>query len=171
MAFLSPEAIVRELPIVKGDYILDIGSGHGAYAFEIAKVSSGAKVLAIDIDVRALDAIANNAITLGYHNIDTLETDIEQTWPLESYSADGALLINVLHTVTNRSKVLNEIHRVMKPHSYLIVIEWNGDTVFGPGIYAIDKGSMLSLLTSHGYKVVSELPAGSHHYGLLLETL
>ena len=171
MSFLDPKAIVMQMPILEGDLILDLGCGSGAYSFEIAKIYRKVKVYAIDKNRDMLDSIVHSAVMQSVTQIETLEIDLEHRWPIESVSADHALIINVLHACKDKVSVLSELRRVMKPHSYIVVIDWSDDTTFGPGPYAIKKDDMVQILTNAGFRIKSDIPAGHHHYGMIIENI
>lgn len=172
MSFLRPVDIIRHLPILAGDTILDVGSGLGAYTIELAKLSLKNKVLAIDINRNVLDMLAYTAVTLGLSGIDTIEMNIEKPWPIAPLSVDGALLINILHATTDKDKVLQHLHQSLKPHAYAILVDWRDVYKVGPGEkYIIKEEEAREMISRNGFKVKSDIPAGSHHYGLLLETV
>ncbi len=171
MSFLMPSEIIKKLPILAGDTILDIGSGSGAYSIELAKLSLKNKVIAIDINRNVLDLLSHNATTFNLNHIETIEMNIQKPWPIAPLSADGALLINIMHAVNDKDKVLRYLHDTLKPHAYAILVDWRDVYKFGPGgNYIIKENDMIEIVNRNGFKVKSNIPAGSHHYGLLLET-
>ena len=174
MSFLSPYAVVSQMPIISGDRVLDIGCGLGAFSIAIVERYPHVQVTAMDIDRDKLDILASSTLRLGHPSIHTLECDIADIWPVDTLSIDGAVLANILHAFTKEkiNFILAELHRVMRPHSVAIVIEWNSDiTNMGPRHHAISEDIMRSLLSKNGFKVKENIPAGSHHYGLLIETI
>lgn len=172
MSFLRPVDIIRHLPIVAGDTILDVGAGSGAYSIELAKLSLKNKVLAMDINRNVLDLLSYTSTTLGLNDIETIEMNIEKAWPISPLSADGALFINILHSVIDKDKVVNSLYKSLKPHAYVILIDWREAYKFGPGgNYIVTEDQARDIVGRNGFKVKSNIPAGSHHYGLLLEVV
>jgi len=57
----------RVLPPIKNPSILDIGCGYGAQTIELAKMCNG-YITAIDIDVKALEALRRKTEELGFSN-------------------------------------------------------------------------------------------------------
>ncbi len=172
MSFLAPHAVISQMPIVSGDHVLDIGCGLGAFSLAIVEHYPHANVMAMDIDRDKLDILAANALRLGYSNIHTLECDLLSPWPIETLSIDGAVVANVMHVLNGVDFVLSELHRVMKPHSIAVVIEWSSDNInIGPRHHTISESTMRDLLSQRGFKVRENIPAGTYHYGLLIEAI
>ncbi len=170
MSFLMPNQMIKQLPILSGDTILDVGAGSGAYSIELAKLNLKNKVIAMDINRNVLDLLSHNAITFNLNHIETLEMNIENPWPIAPLSADGALLINILHAINDKDKVLQYLYKALKPHAYVILVDWREADKIGPGEnYIIKEDEMRDIVNRNGFKVKSNIPAGSHHYGLLLE--
>ncbi len=172
MSFLLPPDVIRHLPILAGDTILDVGAGSGAYSIELAKLSLKNKVMAMDINRNVLDLLSYTAVTLGLNDIETIEMNIEKPWPISPLSADGALFINILHAINDKNKVMSYLHNSLKPHSYVILIDWRDVYKFGPGEkYIVKEEEAKDIVSNSGFRVKSNIPAGSHHYGFLLEVI
>ena len=181
MAFLEPQAVVGQMPIINGDHILDIGCGLGAFALAVAERYSHAHVTAMDIDIDKLDILAANTLRLQHLNVHTLKCDIAEAWPIETLTIDGAIVANILHIFKNDKIdfILSELHRVMKPHAMAVVIEWKSDDnidtthsmAIGPRDHAIGEAEMLEILKRNGFVVKANIPAGVYHYGLLIESI
>ena len=129
MAFMSPREIIRQLPILPGDTTLDIGAGAGAFTYEIAQLYPQNRTIAMDINTNTLDLIAHNATMLNYKGVETMYANIEKPWPMSDLYADSALLINVLHAIdmSKHKDVFAELYRVLKPHAFAIISDWNGE--------------------------------------------
>ena len=172
MSFLLPSEVIRHLPILAGDTILDVGAGSGAYSIELAKLSLKNKLIAVDINRNLLDLLVYTAVTLSLGDIETIEMNIEKSWPIAPLSVDGAMLVNILHAVNDKDKVLQHLHQSLKPHAYAILVDWRDVSKVGPGEkYIIKEDEVREMISRNGFKVKSDIPAGSHHYGFLLETV
>lgn len=83
--------MVRFAPLIRpGGLVLDVACGHGRHARYLAKL--GHRVLATDIDVSGLSALADDP------QITALERDLEaDAWPFTAGQFDGIVVANYLH--------------------------------------------------------------------------
>lgn len=107
--------------IKKGDTVIDLGSGAGNDCF-VARHETGAegKVLGIDFTPIMIDKARTNAEKLGYNNVEFREGDID-AMPVHNNIADVIVSNCVLNLVPNKQKVINEIHRVLKPNGHFSI--------------------------------------------------
>ncbi|MGW4371811.1 class I SAM-dependent methyltransferase [Nocardia takedensis] len=96
--------------------VLDAGCGPGLYITEL--LARGAHVIAIDAAANMIDLARRHAggqITLRRHDL---------TQPLHwlpTNSIDTALLALVIHYIDDRTALLRELHRVLRPGGHLII--------------------------------------------------
>lgn len=107
--------------IKEGDTVIDLGSGAGNDAF-VARAITGAsgKVIGIDITDKMIQKAKDNAIKLGYTNVDFRLGDIEDL-PAASSLADVIVSNCVLNLVPNKKKAFQETFRVLKPGGHFSV--------------------------------------------------
>ncbi|TNE80710.1 MAG: arsenite methyltransferase [Bacteroidetes bacterium] len=107
--------------IKKGDVVIDLGSGAGNDAF-IARHETGAegKVIGIDFTPAMIEKARSNAEKVGYHNVEFREGDLENM-PVNNDVADVIVSNCVLNLVPDKTKVLNEIYRVLKPGGHFSI--------------------------------------------------
>ncbi len=116
--FMPPRNILEEADIVPGGCVLDYGCGPGSYAIDVAQlVGESGKVYALDIHPLALQSVRNRASKKNFTNVVTILSDCATG--LESESIDVVLFYDTLHTLGDPDAVLQELHRVLKPHSSL----------------------------------------------------
>jgi len=113
--FFSPRAkILAEVGIQPGWSILDYGCGPGGYIKDAAGLAGPrGKVYALDIHPSALAMVD----ALGLNNVQTILSDCDTG--LESNSLDAVLLYDTFHDLSESYRVLNELHRVLKPGGLL----------------------------------------------------
>lgn len=75
------ELVVELATLLKPTAIWDVGTGSGAIAVTLTKEIPGAKILATDIDARALSVAKKNARLLGAKNVTFLKSDLLQPSP------------------------------------------------------------------------------------------
>ena len=150
--------------ILKGDTVLDLGSGAGNDCFVArALVGETGKVIGIDFADKMLEKARENTLALGYKNIEFFKGDIEQL-PINNAEVDVVVSNCVLNLVPNKQKAFSEIFRVLKtgghfsvsdivitgtlPDKLLKEAEMYAGCVAG----AIPKADYLGLILQQGFK-------------------
>lgn len=150
--------------IKKGDVVIDLGSGAGNDAF-IARHETGetGKVIGIDFTPAMIQKARQNAETLGFHNVEFREGDIENM-PVAANIADVIVSNCVLNLVPNKAGVIKEIYRVLKPGAHFsisdIVLEGElpaeikeaAEMYAGCVSGAIQKKDYLNLIEAAGFR-------------------
>lgn len=116
------QAIAALAPIAGGTY-LDVGCGTGDMAVEILKRSPRSRVVGIDPSEGMLavgrekvaEAGLRESISLHAGNVLDIEFDDD--------SFDGAITAFCIRNVTDRRRGLEEIRRVLRPGSRLVILE------------------------------------------------
>ena len=116
----SPKEKVAEASINPGFYVLDYGCGPGSYALAAAeRVGKSGRVYALDIHPLAVQAVQKKASKKRLKNVETILSDCKTG--LEDNTIDVVLLYDILHGLDNPQKVLQELHRILKPGGTLSV--------------------------------------------------
>lgn len=107
--------------INKGDTVLDLGSGAGNDCF-VARHETGAegKVIGIDFTPAMIKKARKNVEKLGYNNVEFRQGDIDDM-PVNCGTVDVVVSNCVLNLVPNKSKVISEIFRVLKPGGHFSI--------------------------------------------------
>ena len=104
----------------RGDVILDYGCGIGFNMIPAAEiVGEEGMVYALDIHPLAIRAVEKKIRKKGLKNVKTIISDLDTGLPDES--VDIVLLYNVLPMIKNRSALIKELYRVLKPGGVLSV--------------------------------------------------
>lgn len=116
----SRKNILAEVGIKPGSNILDYGCGTGSYTIPAAQLAGeSGKVYALDIHPLAVQKVQKVAAKKRLTNIETILSDCDTALPDDSI--DVALLYDILHNLSEPNKVLEELHRVLKPGGILSV--------------------------------------------------
>jgi ubiquinone/menaquinone biosynthesis C-methylase UbiE len=121
---------LQEIGVCLGQTVLDFGCGYGAYTIPAAQiVGEQGRIYALDKDAKALALLKELIDASGLTNIDIVDTTGTEVIPLPDESVDVVLLFDVLHSfyfplAEERSTLLSEIYRVMKPEAFLLVSVW-----------------------------------------------
>ncbi len=122
MARVRVEALPVVLPGVRGETILDIGSGFGSLTMEIAKNNPDSQVYGIDLHDSLTGQAQMNAEVLGVPNVE-FKTGSAYAIPFERESVDAATCFFMLHHLEDIKFALFEIKRVLKKGGSLTAIE------------------------------------------------
>jgi ubiquinone/menaquinone biosynthesis C-methylase UbiE len=117
--FFSPRRnVLKEVEIEPGLHILDYGCGSGAYIAATADlVGRSGKIYALDIHPLAGQMVQNIASKKGVVNVEFIQSDCETG--LQDNSIDVVLLYDILHTLSDPNRILQELHRVLKSDGVL----------------------------------------------------
>ncbi len=107
--------------IKKGDTVIDLGSGAGNDCFVARSIAGDSgRVIGIDFTPRMIAKARENALKLGFNNIEFREGDIE-VMPVLENEADVVISNCVLNLVPDKKAVINEIFRVLKPGGHFSI--------------------------------------------------
>ncbi|KAG2183029.1 hypothetical protein INT44_006010 [Umbelopsis vinacea] len=105
-------------PYNRDGVILDIGTGHGDWAYEVASTYPKSKIIALDLNPpHAPATILNNLV---FKHI-----DITQRWDIEDNSVDFVFQrdMNRVLLKSNWDHILREMYRVTQPGGVLEILE------------------------------------------------
>jgi SAM-dependent methyltransferase len=107
--------------IEKGDTVIDLGSGAGNDAF-VARHETGetGKVIGIDFTEAMINKARLNTDKLGYNNVEFRFGDIENM-PVADDVADVIVSNCVLNLVPNKTAVIKDIYRTLKPGGHFSI--------------------------------------------------
>jgi ubiquinone/menaquinone biosynthesis C-methylase UbiE len=162
--------------IRSGWHVADAGCGSlGHFVFPAARlVGAEGKVYAIDIQRPALHAIEKTARAFQLWNIHPIWSDLEQPGAtrIPEASLDLVLLANTLHGSQNRSSMLQEVMRLLRPGGYLLIIEWNKEETppLGPPLQdRLAFEDLETYLAPHPIQSSDQFAAGEYHQGALFQ--
>ena len=109
---------LKEVGIRPGFHVLDYGCGSGSYIKATAElVGEPGKIYALDIHPLAMRAVQGIALKNRLTNVETIYSDCETG--LADNSIDMVLLYDTFYKLSNPDRVLEELHRVLKPEGVL----------------------------------------------------
>ena len=116
--FLSRMSILKEVGIKPGFHVLDYGCGPGSYVISLAElVGKSGKIYALDIHPLAIQSVQNIASKKQLTNVETICSDCKTGLP--DSSVDAVLLYDTLQELSDPDRVLEELHRILKPDGIL----------------------------------------------------
>lgn len=170
---LDPGAVVQGLSLQSGMHVADFGCGSGHFTILIAeRVGPEGRVTALDVQEPPLESVRARAKERGLTNIETVRANLEVSGSsrLSDNSQDLVLLANILFQSKNKSAIIGEAKRVIKPNGKLILIEWKkGSGGFGPpDDLRLDEGEIQQLMTTEGFAQERDIDVGQYHHVLTL---
>ena len=116
--------VVNKFVGEKINTVVDLATGTGDLAFELVKQING-KVIGLDLSENMLEIAKQKRTQYGLSNqtVDFIKGDAEKL-PFPDNYADGVTMAFGLRNMSNIKNVLSEIHRILKPNSKMIILEF-----------------------------------------------
>jgi len=111
-------------------YILDVATGTGDVALQIAKQLQPKKIVGIDISNEMLAIGRKKIAKQNLQKIITLEEADSENLPFEDNTFDAITVAYGVRNFENLEKGLSEMYRVLKPNGKMIVLEFSKPTMF-----------------------------------------
>ena len=145
--FKKPERILREMGLQKGQTVLDYGCGIGSFSIPAAKmVGDDGVVYALDIHPRAIRTVEKEIKKKRISNIKPILSARETGLP--DGCVDVVLLYDVFQMISDKDKLLEELHRVLKSDGFLFATAEHLDSDEFMNIFA--RGNLFTLIEQKG---------------------
>ena len=150
----------QKVGISQGQTVLDYGCGPGAFTIPCARiVGEKGKVYALEVRPEALKRVKEKAEGEGLDNIETILADSSMlATGLSDMSMDVILIYDVMHTISEKMVLLEELHRILKRNGLLSIFPMHVGT---DGMLEIMKQCPLfhfrDNYTFPGHKTASEI--------------
>ena len=167
----NPETILKNVGVIKGMTMADLGSGPGFFTIPMAKaIGEKGLVYAVDSNVSMLNALKENIARSGVDSkiIEIINSDVSHTG-IPKGSVDIVLFANVLHEVEDRKAFFQEVRRISKPTAYIVDVDWKKiKTEHGPPLKErLSEDEAKQVLLENGFSVIRQTDAGPYHYELI----
>jgi len=166
--------IVNQFGLGLGMKAADLGSGSGYFTIEMAKaVGEGGSVAAVDILDTALETVRGRASDAGVKNVQLVRANLEVIGStfLADESQDFVLLANVLFQNDQKSDIIKEAKRILRPAGKLVMIDWEkGAGGLGPPEeYRISKKTVLELARQEELAYERDINVDAYHFGMMFQ--
>jgi ubiquinone/menaquinone biosynthesis C-methylase UbiE len=144
------DAVRRSLDARPGERVLDLGSGPGILACELAHdVGPRGKVIAVDISPE-MNAIASRRIAEADFaaRVEVLAGDATRL-EFPDAAFDAAVSTQVIEYVSDVDRVLREVLRVLRPGGRLVLIDTDWDTLIWSSRDSARTARILEAWSSH----------------------
>lgn len=153
----KPDLVIQQLGDVDGKVVADLGAGTGYFSRRIAY--KGAKVIAIDIDPKAIQWMEEQKARFPIELRDKLVIRLaEPNDPkLEANEVDIVLLVNTYSYIQERVPYFSKLKEAIREGGHVIIIDFKKkETPFGPSIdERIDVKEVEKELVAAGYSLVA----------------
>ncbi|HEY7642176.1 MAG TPA: class I SAM-dependent methyltransferase [Steroidobacteraceae bacterium] len=123
----QPQLVIDALAIKPGQTVADLGAGSGYYSFRIAPlVGPQGKVLAIDIEPRMLEVIAERARREHITNVVTVRSSAQDP-NLAPGGVDLLFMVDVYHELAYPYEMLTKVRAALKPGGRVALIEYRAE--------------------------------------------
>lgn len=166
----NPTALAE---LKEGEIVLDLGSGAGMDCFLAAsKLGPNGKVIGVDMTPEMIEKAKVNAKKRGVKNVEFLLGEIEKL-PVENNSIDVVISNCVINLSVDKSKVFQEIFRVLRPGGRIAIsdiallkklpkkIQKNVESYVGCLSGALLMEEYVEIVKSSGFKNVKATIKGS----------
>jgi len=149
-----PELLLRELTLLPGMTVADIGAGTGYYTWQLAKrVGPDGRVYAVDVQPEMIAILASQMAKRGVRNVVSV-LGKETTVKLPQASVDLAIMVDVYHELAYPSEVLDSIVDALKPGGRVVFVEYRAEdpAIAIKPLHKMSEPQIRREATAHGLK-------------------
>jgi SAM-dependent methyltransferase len=154
----KPDLVIKQLGDVEGKVVADLGAGTGYFSRRIAY--KGAKVIAIDIDPKAIQWMEEQKSRFPAELQDRLVIRLaEPNDPkLKVNEVDIVLLVNTYSYIKNRVAYFTKLKEAIQPGGHVVIIDFKKkETPFGPSLEdRVDVKTVEEELVAAGYSILAK---------------
>lgn len=122
----NPEAMLRGLGARSGQRALDVCCGDGYFTVPLARLTTPAVTVGVDLDNDALELARRDATSARLDNISLIHASASDLGELVDGGFDFVLLASTLHGVPEQLEMILALRRLMTdPGGRLVVINWH----------------------------------------------
>jgi len=127
--YLPDGAVTDLLELTGAETVLDYGAGTGRISLVLAERLPKGRVVAVDESPEMIVHLSERLASVS--NAEVIEITGNAV-PLDDGSVDRVLAVNLLHEVRSE-RALEEMHRLLRPDGFLLVIDWDREGPSEPG--------------------------------------
>jgi ubiquinone/menaquinone biosynthesis C-methylase UbiE len=173
--FSTPSVCLSQFNLESGMVVADLGSGSGAYTFEIAsRVAPLGKVYAVEVQKGLVDKLANECKQKKLTHVSVMWDDMDDAngIALQSESVDRVVIANILFQLEDIQKFATEVKRILKPKGMALIVDW-AESFGGIGPakqHVVSQDRAREIFEKVGLFTVKTINAGEHHYGFVVQS-
>ncbi len=172
-SFLNPEEVLNKLELHSNMIAADFGCGSGGFTITLAKKLDKGIVYGLDVQEPPLSALKARSISENINNIKVIRCNLEKEkgTTLLNSSLDLVLIVNTLFQSEDKTAIISEAERVLKPRAKLLIIDWMEEVKQGPQNKKVSVSEIKKIAEKQGFKLEKELKAGKYHFCLIFKKL
>lgn len=116
--------VERTADVTSGERVLDLGCGTGALLERIARHTTDAELVGVDLSRGMVEHARHKLKTVSEFRIEQVDA---HDLPFDDGSFDAVVCASTFHYFTDPSAVLEEVHRVLRPEGRLVLLDWCRD--------------------------------------------
>ena len=121
---------IRELRDIKPQYMLDVATGTGDFAFEALQILKPKKIIGVDISKGMLEVAHQKIQRRKLQNVFEVRLGDSEKLLFDDNTFDAITVAFGVRNFENLNKGLSDIFRVLKPGGKLVVLEFSKPRVF-----------------------------------------
>jgi ubiquinone/menaquinone biosynthesis C-methylase UbiE len=122
--FLPNEQLLDLLELEGTETVVDYGAGTGTLTVPLARRLPRGTVHAVDENPQMIERLRERLSSEHLPNV-SIHHILNDEVPLPDGSASRVLAVNLLHELEERA--LREMHRLLAPGGFLLVVDWNAE--------------------------------------------
>lgn len=128
----NPDVIWKELALAGPRVLVEIGAGTGFFAAPFARKLAAGTVYACDVQDEMVAWMKEHLPSDIRYSVVPMKME-ERSVPLRDGIADLVYMVNLHHELEDRTAIMKEAYRLLKPGGTVMVIDWKKEeTPEGP---------------------------------------
>lgn len=165
--WLPPAEVLDALALDSGETIADVGAGTGYFSLPMAQfIGPQGRIYAVDSQDEMLTLLKHKLDEATVSNVELIRAEADNTG-LPASSCDLFFVANVWHELDDRTAVLQESRRVLKPGGRIAILDWRADVEpeFGPPLaHRLNIAVVVDELRSTGFMQIESANVGRYSW-------
>ena len=174
-ALIDPYIIFEKISLASGMRVADLGCGRtGHFVFPASRVVGDTGIVyAVEIVKNILESIQSRVRSEGYHNVQTVWSNIELAGktPVPAGSLQACFLVNVLFLVADKGGTLAEAARLTERGGSVVVVDWEKrlEPLGPPPEKMVAPEAIIALAEQASLELAERMSPGGYHYCLIFK--
>jgi len=166
---LPAKKTLREMMLKQNDNMIDVGAGIGYFSIPASElVKPEGIIYAVDTSNEMIEEIVKRIKSKKIKNIKVFRGK-KYECTIKDKSVDYILMVNVLHEVEDKERLLNNYLKKLKPNGKIGIIEFKKtDIDKGPPVkHKISNTELKEYFNKLNIKIIKEVDLNNYQYGVV----